>query len=286
MSRDDGFSIADIDSSYFDDAKLKELWRRLRNEDAMARAVCLHLSALLASWRQGERVSIDNAAPLWLDDKGGELAAILHDLDLIDLDGMLPEDSFGRWFGAAVNRRAARREAGRAGGLASAQRRSSKRSPKVKQPSTLAEPDRPSVRPSVRPTASDAREGLPNLDSGVSHFWEEATGRSVLASGSYAAEYLDDACRRHPPSEVGAAIIRARQTFDHIPDAASMVSAMRPILDPLPDRKAASAKDREAEERAASRKRTAATLRRTHALGAHAAEPHPNCPSCNEGDAA
>ena len=123
-------------------------------------------------------------------------------------------------------------------------------------------------------------EGLPNLDSTVAKVWEEATGRSVLASGNYAAEYLDDACRRHPKSEVGAAILRARKTFDHIPDAPSMVSAMRPILDPLPDRKKSGEAEREAQERAAARRRVTATLEGIHRNGGHEAEARPGCPMC------
>lgn len=132
---------------------------------------------------------------------------------------------------------------------------------------------------------SPAREGLPNLDSTVARQWETATGRGVLASGNYASEYLDDACRRHPVYEVSAAIIRARKQFEHIPDAPSMVAAMRPILDPFPDAKAAAKAEREREAAAASRRGTAATLRRNHELGAHRDEPHGACPVCQEATA-
>lgn len=125
-----------------------------------------------------------------------------------------------------------------------------------------------------------AREGLPNLSDTVAQLWEQATGRTVLASGQYAADYLDDACRRHPDYQVGAAIVRARKQYEHIPDAASMVSAMRPILDPLPDRKRVAVDEREREERAQSRRRVAATLETIHKNGGHEAEVRPGCPMC------
>ena len=63
MSRDDGFAIADMDSGYFEDAKMRDLWQRLRDPDRMARALCLHSATLLASWRAGERVTVTQAAP-------------------------------------------------------------------------------------------------------------------------------------------------------------------------------------------------------------------------------
>jgi hypothetical protein len=85
---------------------------------------------------------------------------------------------------------------------------------------------------------------------------------------------------------VGAGILRARKGFDHIPDAAQLVSAMRPILDPLPDPKKARAADSERTDSERSRRSVEDTLRRTHAYGAHAADRHPQCPSCREGDAA
>lgn len=128
-----------------------------------------------------------------------------------------------------------------------------------------------------------AREGLPHLKSTVIGIWEQATGRTLLASGNYASEYLDDACRRHPESEVGAAILRARKTFDHIPDAAQLVSAIRTILDPLPDRKQVAAVEDTA-------KRTAATKRQMqltkHSGGYHIDAPDPDCPKCQKGNAA
>lgn len=134
-----------------------------------------------------------------------------------------------------------------------------------------------------RHAPAPAREGLPNLNSAVSKTWEDATGRAVIGSGQFAIEYLDDACRRYPAFEVAAAIVRARQTFDHIPAAQPLIVAVRSILDPLPDAKGAAAKAAEAEESRRRRRAVESTLAGNHALGAHAAEAHPRCPSCNTG---
>ncbi|MFZ2226174.1 MAG: hypothetical protein WAV64_01930 [Candidatus Moraniibacteriota bacterium] len=285
MSREEGFAIGDLDTSYFEDAKLRDLWRRVRDEDAMARAVCIHLSTLLASWRHGEAVTVAQGAPLWLNDDA-DLIAHLQACHLLDDTQRVV--SFDEWYGAAHARRETRRTNGRAGGLASGRARSTQAEatvePSVQQGSSVAEPDRPSVRPSVPtvPPVAGAREGLPNLNSAVAKVWEDATGITVLGSGEFAIRYLDDACRRHPASEVGAAIIRARRTFEHIPAAQPLIVAVRAILDPLGDGKAAvKAVDTE-KRRAATRVQT---LHQRHAAGYHIDAPDPDCSKCQEGAA-
>ena len=159
MSREDGFQVADIDSGYFEDAKMRDLWQRLHDPDQMARATCLHASTLLASWRQGERVTVTQACPLWLT-VDPALVAALKSAKLLDKTGRIPLDAFVQWFGAAFSRRDIRREAGRTGGQASGRARSTDGQRLVKQPfklpSTDAEPDRPSVRPTVKPTETRA----------------------------------------------------------------------------------------------------------------------------------
>jgi len=130
-------------------------------------------------------------------------------------------------------------------------------------------------------TGGGPGEGLPNLDSMVARVWEEATGRSVLASGAFACELLDDACKRHPTYEVCAAILRARKGFDHVPAVQPMAAAVRAILDPFVDPKAAAAKERELDEKLARRRAVEATLRNNHELGGHPT-PDPRCPLCQE----
>jgi hypothetical protein len=112
MSRDDGFARADVDTAYLDDAKWRRVWRTLKDEGRMSRAVLLHLSTMLASWRHGERVCVIDAAPTWLD-IDPELVAVLADADLLDPEGCIPAPSFDGWYGPAAARKAAATEAGR-----------------------------------------------------------------------------------------------------------------------------------------------------------------------------
>ena len=149
MSRDDGFDVADVATGHLDDPKVKALWRELApDQDRMSRALMLHFATLLASWRQGCRVTVDEAVPVWLA-PDAELVAVLVSTKLLDRTRRIPARSWKGWFGPAWERREARREAGRKGGQASGKRRFS-----------IAEPGRPSGRPSVpsdRPSVN-ARE--------------------------------------------------------------------------------------------------------------------------------
>ena len=177
MSRDDGFAVADVDSGYFDDAKMRDLWHALKDADRMARAICLHSATLLASWRQGCRVTVAQAIPLWLP-ADADLIAALQVAKLLDHYGKIPSESWKRWFGAAYGRREVRRESGRAGGLAAAQRRAlpGEHPPKraqrrysvapasPEQTTSPAEPVRPSV-PTVPTVRADTNaDGLPLMD--------------------------------------------------------------------------------------------------------------------------
>lgn len=148
MSRDDGFPVADVDSAYFDDAKMRDLWQRVHDPDLMARAVCLHAATLLGSWRQGERITVAHAAPLWMH-ADEQLVGHLKSVKLLDRAGKIPSAGWAQWFGSAYRRREARREIGRTGGKASGKSRSTVSEPSVEEQSSVSEPVRPSV-PSVR----------------------------------------------------------------------------------------------------------------------------------------
>lgn len=115
MSREDGFSIADVDTSMLDDPKFRTLWRRLRGRAAMGQAVTVYLAAILESWRSGERSTADDAAPTWLGDVSGTVAA-LSAVGLLDEGGKVPEHAWLSWFVPAFDRREARRAAGSIGG--------------------------------------------------------------------------------------------------------------------------------------------------------------------------
>lgn len=160
MSRDDGFTRADIDSSYFDDAKMRALWHVLLDADKMARAVVLHKATLLSSWRHGERVTVQEAAPIWLPVDEALVAALVS-VKLLDKGGRVAPSSWRRWIGPAIERREKRRVAGATGGRASGRVRSSRAEATVQQPSTFAEPNQPTNRtnqPTVSPEGE--RDGL------------------------------------------------------------------------------------------------------------------------------
>lgn len=154
MSREEGFPIADVDSSYFEDGKMRDLWQRLRDPDLMARAVCIHAATLLASWRQGERLTVAQACPLWLEPSEDVIPA-LKSSHLLDRSTRIPEASFVQWFGAAYARRAGRREIARAGGQASGHKRRTVSEPSVNRQHTVSEPVRPSI-PSIPSVPTDA----------------------------------------------------------------------------------------------------------------------------------
>ena len=173
MSRDDGFDVADLSTGHLDDPKVKALWRALGpDQDRMSRALLLHLATLIASWRQGTRVSVDEAVPVWLD-PDAELVAALVDAKLLDRTGRIPVRSWKGWFGPAWERREARREAGRKGGQASGKHRLS-----------IAEPDRPTGR-SVRTVRQDRNGAAPS--NGATEK-AAATARQVVASLQLAAK--------------------------------------------------------------------------------------------------
>lgn len=170
MSRDDGFAVADVDSGYFDDAKMRDLWQRLHDPDLMARAVCLHLSTVLASWRHGERVTVAQSAPLWIVADQG-LLDMLHAVGLLDGEYRLSSESWTDWFLPASERRELRRQSGALGGLrAGGQRSHSDALAILQQRSSGTDSDAIPVRPSVRPsypTVERAQESAPKRTNGV-----------------------------------------------------------------------------------------------------------------------
>jgi hypothetical protein len=162
VSRDDGFTVADMDTTFFADPKIRNLWRMLGDESRMARAVVLYLATVLESWRSGGRVLVTDSAPVWLP-LDSELIEALKAAKLLDSNGRLPIRSWKSWHDPAQMRRDARRESGRLGGLrAKGQRSYSDATALLQRPDSdgVAKPH-PSVRtvrPTVRPGAP-AREG-------------------------------------------------------------------------------------------------------------------------------
>ncbi len=116
MTRGEGLQRADIDSSLLTDPKLRRLRRQLPDAAQMARAVVLYLAALLDSWRTGERVSAEDAAPEWIEADAGTLAALVA-ADLLDNEYRVPLHAWTAWHDPAVQRISQNREKAQLGGL-------------------------------------------------------------------------------------------------------------------------------------------------------------------------
>ncbi len=109
MSRDDGFEVADVSTSLYDDPKVRELWRLLADEGLMSRAMALYEATRLASWRLGCRVSAEDACPIWMRLDPAVLAA-LRQAKLLDRSSRIPQKSWKGWFEVARERREKARE--------------------------------------------------------------------------------------------------------------------------------------------------------------------------------
>ena len=164
MSRDTGFAIADFSTSHHDDAKVKAMWRALRDEAAMNTALVLFDAVVLASWRDGKRVTAGEACPVWIADVDTP-AKTLTDYGLLDETARIPRATWNLWFGVAKKRRNESRERWRRS--KAAQRASTKvngaadESPR----GTNAETRAPSVRPvpTVRPSPRARARGTGQL---------------------------------------------------------------------------------------------------------------------------
>jgi len=167
MSREDGFDVADVATGHLDDPKVKALWRAVApDQDRMSRALTLHLSVLLASWRQGARVTVAEAVPVWLD-PDAELVATLQAVGLLDRTGKLPVRSWKGWFGPAWDRREKRRAAGALGGRPAKPKLNLSETTRL----TTDNPDRPTGR-SVRTVRQD-RNGASSNDAKVGTLAEQ-----------------------------------------------------------------------------------------------------------------
>ena len=104
MSRDKGFTRADVDVRLLDDRKVRQPVRSTADEGLVARCLVAYTSVVLASWSAGEPVTLEDAAPLWLtatEDLRDRLAFV----GLLQSDGRIPEHAWANWFGEAWTRR-------------------------------------------------------------------------------------------------------------------------------------------------------------------------------------
>lgn len=120
MSRDDGFTRADIDTSLLDDAKFRAFWRLVGTPEAFDNGLRLYVATVLASWQAGRRRSLDDANPPHLPIHEPIVKA-LQQVGLLDKRRRIPETVWQSWFTPAFERRRKARESGRLGGLAAHQ---------------------------------------------------------------------------------------------------------------------------------------------------------------------
>lgn len=158
MSRDEGFTIADISVGILRDRKVRRL--RNANPDDADALTLLYVAIVLSSWEEGDRLPADEAdTPVT---PTPDRVAALRSAELLDGSNRVPEATWEVWFKPAWERRERRRSSGSAGGLRSwDKRRSSNASSDAE---ANAEPVRPSVRPlpTDRPTRARAREDAPD----------------------------------------------------------------------------------------------------------------------------
>ena len=110
MSRDGGFQVGDRSSRTLYDVRLVRATRKA------GLAVVVAWDAIVdASWEAGERVPFDDAIDTLPYDLGDSMSikAALTSIGLLE-DGLIREDSWTNWFGAAEDRREAKRERDRA----------------------------------------------------------------------------------------------------------------------------------------------------------------------------
>lgn len=238
MARDEGFAIADVDTSLFDDAKVKRLWRLVQPDAAlMATAMTLFEAVRLASWRAGQRVPAEDAAPIWMPDPAPAIEALVG-VGLLDTDGLIPPKTWSSWYEAAFARRERSRYQWR-------ERQARRRARDVDVTGPSREPSVPSVpsaRPHTPPRAYEApppdfvREGLPHLAfaAAVVEVGEHITGRGILAAGDKQLTELDRLVERHGIDDVVASMRLV--AGDGRLEWRQLVWAAMKQLEPIPDR--------------------------------------------------
>jgi hypothetical protein len=157
MTREDGFRTADVDTGLLDDPKMRALWRSLRDPAAMSRAVVAYLAAVLSSWRTGERVTAEDAAPLWSDPDPDVLDAMTA-AGLLDAEHRIPAHVWTSWYEPAAERQQNFRASNRLGGLRAKGTRT-----REEALALLNAPTVPVIVPLTRPTDTPASPVRPVL---------------------------------------------------------------------------------------------------------------------------
>lgn len=262
MSRDGRLGTADTDVNLPGDPKVNALWRRLRRKTAMCEARTIYEDVRLASWRTGERVTVEDAVSVWLDPDPKTLAAMVE-VGLLDDEHRIPERAWANWHEPAALRHGIAVAKGMVGGLmrsgltreqaeAEAARRTLKgplshprrtRKAPAKGGSTRLDPSIPSVTEPSVPDQTDrttsARDGLPNLDPDSQAILEELTGAPITTASQRVLTATDQLLERHGPVECAAAWRAAAEAVGGRPTYPQVIYGAAKALDPIPDAKSA-----------------------------------------------
>lgn len=123
MSRPGGFSHADVDVNLLSDPKLRAVRKRMGPDpEGSYVAVLSYMAVVLECWRQGERLTLMQSLPEWIDYSEKVAEALIAE-GLLDRQQRIPVRVWTDWYGVAEARREQRRSAGAAGGRAAAERR-------------------------------------------------------------------------------------------------------------------------------------------------------------------
>lgn len=107
MSAAEGFERMDVSTAIDDDPKFRALARR--HPEAFAVAFTAYVGMMARSWRQGERLTAEEAWPPLLPYDPAAVTA-MRDVLLLDDDARIPAGAWERHFGEAFERRRAGRE--------------------------------------------------------------------------------------------------------------------------------------------------------------------------------
>jgi hypothetical protein len=149
-----GFARMDVSTSIHGDPKFRLLSRRHPEQTAASLAACLIL--LAESWREGRRLSLDEAWTLMPYDEA--VPAAMADVGLIDDEGRIPEHVWAAWFGAAERRRELGREK---------QRRAD-----AKRGRTRLDSSRPALSRPVPDRSTDGPTDGPTMDEEAEEDWD------------------------------------------------------------------------------------------------------------------
>jgi hypothetical protein len=105
----------DVSVDIHQDPKFRRVARE--HPDLVAAVFTVYLAVLAASWKAGERVSLDDAWPVLLP-FDEEVSVALRDCGLLDSRGRIAARAWRSWYAPAFERRERRRQSGSLGGHA------------------------------------------------------------------------------------------------------------------------------------------------------------------------